>query len=374
LRAKLLARLAGGPLRDEADRSRRDALSTEAVEIAARLGDSATLAYVLDGRNAAVWWPDNLDERLDIATELVRVATEAGDQERSLQGHHYRFIALLELVDMAGAHAEVEAQARIAEELHQPTQLFYVATCRSTLAAFEGKFEDAERYTEHAFRYGERAERSMAVICRRFQLYVVRRAQGRLGELEDEIRAAVDEFPTYVVLRCMLAHLYAELGRHGETREAFGRLAAGGFSELPRNDEWVFGTALLADAASFLRDAPASEVLYEQLLPYDGRNAVSAPDACIGAVSRSLGVLAATTGRYEDAERHFEDALAMNTRTGGRPWVAQTQCDYARMLLERGDPGDGEEAVELVTACRETARDLGSAGLLSKAQALESAM
>jgi tetratricopeptide (TPR) repeat protein len=212
----------------------------------------------------------------------------------------------------------------------------------------------------------------MAVIYRRIGLYVVRSAQGRLAELEEEIRLSVSEFPTYVVLLCMLAHLHAELGRRDEAREPFERLAASGFSELPRNDEWVFGMALLADVAGFLRDASGSEVLYEQLLPYDGRNAVSAPDACIGAVARSLGVLAASIGRYDDAQRHFEDAVAMNMRTGGRPWLAQTQCDYARVLLERGDPGDGDHALELLTACRETAHDLGAEGLLSKAKALES--
>jgi eukaryotic-like serine/threonine-protein kinase len=124
LRAKLLARLAGGPLRDELDRSRRDALSRQAVEIARHSGDLGALAWALDGRHAAVWWPENLDERPEIATELVRVATDAGHKERILQGHPYRFIALLELCDMPGAHAEVEAQARLASELGQPTQLF----------------------------------------------------------------------------------------------------------------------------------------------------------------------------------------------------------------------------------------------------------
>ena len=54
--------------------------------------------------------------------------------------------------------------------------------------------------------------------------------------------------------------------------------------------------------------------------------------------------------------------------------MAQTQCDYARMLLERGDSGDGDRAVELVTACLETAHDLRSVGLLFKAKALETAM
>lgn len=371
LRAKLLARLAGGPLRDEVDRARRAALSQEAVEIATSLGDPAVLAYVLDGRHAAVWWPENLDERLEIATDLVRVATEAGDSERMLQGHHYRFIALLELGEMAGARAEVEAQARLAEELHQPTQLCYVATCRSTLAAFEGRFDEAERLTDEAFRYGERAERAMAVIYRRFQLYIVRRAQGRLAQFENEIRRAVDEFPTYVVFRCMLAHLYAQLGRENDARKQFEQLAENDFSELPKNDEWVFGLVLIADVAGFLRDAAAAAVLYQQLLPYHARNAVSAPDACIGAVARSLGILAGTTGRYDEAQRHFDDAVAMNTMTGGRPWLAETQCDYARTLLDRGKPGDAERALELVTGFRKMGDALGSDALMSKAKALE---
>lgn len=319
-----------------------------------------------------MWWPENLEERLEIAIELVRVATEARDRERILQGHHYRFIALLELGDMVGACVEVEAQARLAEELHQPTQLFYVATCRSTLAGFEGRWEEAERLTEEAFAYGERAERAMAVIYRRFQLYFVRRAQGRLRELEDELRRSVDEFPTYVVLRCMLVHLYAELGRHRDAREPFERLAASGFAELPRNDEWVFGMALLADVARFLGDVSASEILYEELLPYERRNAVSAPDACIGAVARSLGVLATTTGRYDDAARHFEHALAMNTETGGRPWVAQTQLDYTRMLLERGDAADRERAAALLAMCRDAARATETDALVSRADALAS--
>lgn len=371
LRARLLARLAGGPLRDEVDRTRRDALSKEAVEIAGRLGDPATLAYVLDGRHEAIWGPDNIDERLEIAGEVARVASEAGDRERILQGHHYRFIALLELGDVAAARAEIDAQARLADELRQPTQFFYVANCRATLAAFEGRWDTAERLADEAFGHGERAEPAIAVLYHGIQLYMVRRGQGRLGELADQARRAVDAFPTYVVLRCVLAHLYAELGKEADARRELHLLANDRFSGLPRNDEWLFGMSLLADVAGFLRDVGAGEVLYEQLLPFDGQNAVSAPDACTGAISRSLGVLAATVARHQAAERHFEDAVAMNERTGGRPWAAQAQCDFARMLLARGADGDRQRATELLAACRQTARELESNGLLSKALALE---
>jgi DNA-binding NarL/FixJ family response regulator len=39
--------------------------------------------------------------------------------------------------------------------------------------------------------------------------------------------------------------------------------------------------------------------------------------------------------RWEDAARHFEDALAMNERMGFRPWVAHTLRAYARLLISR---------------------------------------
>src|SRR5439155_26173552 len=72
------------------------------------------------------------------------------------------------------------------------------------------------------------------------------------------------------------------------------------------------------------------------LLPYSRRNVVvSVGVACHGSASRYLGLLAATMQRWQDAERHFEDALGMNTHMGARPWVAHTEHDYACMLLAR---------------------------------------
>src|SRR5215212_9368434 len=63
LRVKLMARLAGA-LRDSPTRERRASLSAQAVEIARRLGDPATLAYALAGRYGALMWPENPEERL----------------------------------------------------------------------------------------------------------------------------------------------------------------------------------------------------------------------------------------------------------------------------------------------------------------------
>jgi uncharacterized protein HemY len=87
--------------------------------------------------------------------------------------------------------------------------------------------------------------------------------------------------------------------------------------------------------------------------------AMAAGEVSVGPVVRYLGILATTTAEWEAAQRHFEDAVAMSARTGGRPLLALTQSDYARMLTARGQAGDVERARELRVAAEATCRELG---------------
>lgn len=361
LRARLLARLAGGPLRDEVDRERRDRLSREALDLARKLGDPAVLAWVLDGRHAAVWWPENLDDRMAIANELVRVATAAGEQERVFQGHHYRFVALLELGDIPAAYAAHSMQAHLAAELGQPAQLGYVAASSATLATMEGRLADAEEHAQQAYDLLH-AHGSLPRLWHRVQLYAVRRAQGRSADIAEDIAASVNELPTYGVFRCIHAHVAAECGREAQAREIFAGLAADDFVIAP-TEQLVYGLCLLADVAAFLADRDAAERLYARLLPFADRAGVSAPDDCTGAVARSLGVLASVLHRLDDAEQHFQAALAMNARMRARPWHAQTLVDYARLLVRRGDL---RRAAGLLAQARAAAEELCLAGVLAK--------
>jgi class 3 adenylate cyclase len=95
------------------------------------------------------------------------------------------------------------------------------------------------------------------------------------------------------------------------------------------------------------------------LLPHAQRNIVVVSAACNGCVSRELGLLAATLGRLEDAERHFEEAVAFNRGMGSPSLTARAQCDYARMLLARDASGDRERALQLSAEALATARELG---------------
>jgi hypothetical protein len=63
--------------------------------------------------------------------------------------------------------------------------------------------------------------------------------------------------------------------------------------------------------------------------------------------------------RWEDAEAHFEAALAMNARMRARPWLAHTQRDFAAMLRDRARPHDLERAWRVLADARTAYRELG---------------
>jgi tetratricopeptide (TPR) repeat protein len=276
----------------------------------------------------------------------------------------------LELGDVSLVKAELETLGRLSEELKQPAHIWLVVASSTTLVLFEGRFEEAEKLLGEALALGQRAQSSDAVLSWRIHRFTLGMERGELDGLDELLERSVYEYPARPMFRCMLARLSIELGREAEARAIFQELAADEFAPLPRTNEWLFSLGYLAEIAAVLGDDARAAVMHELLLPYAARNASTADYVSIGSVSRYLGLLAATMSRFDDAERHFEDALAMNARMGARPWLARTEHDYARMLVARGGPGDRERAGELLASALRAARELGLVALEPKASAL----
>jgi tetratricopeptide (TPR) repeat protein len=359
LRALLMSRLAREMYFTDR-RAEREALSAEALAIAQRVGDRAILAEVVSTHRWVTWGPDDLEGRLAMATEVVRLAEETGHREMALMGRAWRVADLLELGEIARVSSEVEACARLAEEVRQPYYLHLVAVFRATLALLVGRLADAERWACEALAIGRRAQYPDAMQEFLVQMLALRRAQGCLDEVGDEARAWVDENSHMPAWRCGLAYVFAESGREAEARQLFELLAAHDFADLPRDYTWLAAITLLARVACVLRDGPRIARLYELLAPYAGRNVVVA-DAVIsyGSVDTFLGELAGELERWEEAERHFEDAIAFNRRLGARGYLAENQRFYAEMLVARGRAGDHARARHLVDEMVATAEALG---------------
>ncbi len=113
-------------------------------------------------------------------------------------------------------------------------------------------------------------------------------------------------------------------------------------------------------------------MLYERLRPVATQVYVTVGMlGCTGSYGLYAGMLAACLHRWDDAERHFADALAMNERLGARPYVVRTRRAWASMLLDRHAPGDAARARDLIAAGRAEAETLGMARELVRFERLE---
>jgi hypothetical protein len=74
--------------------------------------------------------------------------------------------------------------------------------------------------------------------------------------------------------------------------------------------------------------------------------------------------------RWEEAERHFQAAIAREMKSKIQPWVAWTLLAYARMLVVQGRISDRDRAAELATEAQRIGSALGMTRLSREASEL----
>jgi DNA-binding SARP family transcriptional activator len=357
-RVRLLGRLAAAT-RDSPQREPRVRLACEAVDMARRIGDSASIAYALEAHWPAVENARTLDGRLERTDELIALGLETGNLEVAFVGHDYRLNTFFMRADRAGVDVEVQALTELAEDLRQPAQRWSAGTARTMLALLEGRFADADVLMDEARAIGERAYSWNADVSHRIQRFLLRRAQGRLAEVERSIAEAVHLFPACQRFLCVLAHVHAELGHERSAREALGHATAHDLGREYVDEEWLLAMNVLPDACAYLADDERAAALYDVLLPFE-RNYSQAPvEGTFGSIARGLGVLATQLGRFDEAERHFEDAIEIERGMRAWPWVAHAQHGLGALLLRRDGQGDGRRACAVLDEAIAGYRKLG---------------
>src|SRR5205085_908327 len=95
---------------------------------------------------------------------------------------------------------------------------------------------------------------------------------------------------------------------------------------------------LLADLCADLGATAEASTLVDALAPFEDRLAVLGHGiATIGAVCGPLGRLESILARPIDAERHLQQAVAVNEQLGAQPALAQAKIAYSYVLEESGD-------------------------------------
>ena len=353
------------------DRARGASLAREAVEMARRIGDKVALAHALSSLHWVTWSPDNLEERRSSTAEILALTAEIGDSRIEALAQLWRTGERFEIGEATAAEPGFAELERCARAVPQPYLQWLAATTRTMRAFLEGRFAEGEQLGLQAVALGQERENSNAAQLFGAQLMLLRREQGRLEELVDFVKGLTERFPTAPSWQCALAWVCAGTGREAEAREVIERLGHAGFADLPRDYLWSISVWQLAEAIADLDDARHAEPLYQLMLPFAGRCVSISLAVCAGSLSRSLGRLATTLERFEAAEAHFEQALAVHGRMRAIAWLAHTRFEYAAMLHRRGDPADRTRLADLLGRAVDTAQSLGMKVLLEKGLALK---
>jgi tetratricopeptide (TPR) repeat protein len=370
LRARVMAALAP-QLQLLGDKSEALAQSAAALGLARRLDEPTTLARALHGRYWSLVEAEHLEERLEIGSELVRLGTRTGEPEWELMGYALRVADALEARDIAAVDDAIYNHARLAEELRQPHYLWWTKMFRGTRAMVNGRLASAARLADETFALGVRAEAPNAGIVLVIQRLIIALLRGTLTECRSELEAAAEAHPLLPQCRCALALVYCQQGLLVDARREFERLAADDFRAVGRGWQWICGAVLLAEVCAFFGDVERAAALHTILLPYARRGVVfGAAAGYFASTSYYLGLLAHTTGCFDEAVGHFDDDLDFHRRMGAAPFVAHTEYTYAAVLLARKADGDIAAACRRLTHTLEIGKAIDMPGLVERAEAL----
>jgi tetratricopeptide (TPR) repeat protein len=378
-RCMVASHLAAYLIEEVGDAERAQTVSSEALQIARRLGDSDALWAALISRLFSLFTPDTIDEWQNVQREIGELLRAKGDPASTAWAMIADIVGPMATGDGPGFTPDFTLALETLEKSRQGFDQFQSFLIRGTESLVRGMFAEADQCFQQTLSIGRsvlppgEAEEWVGIF-----LFLLRREQGRLAEFDQLVtRLGVPAAPRNAGLVSWvwqyLAALHAwERGRPDQAREIVDRLAESGLRNVPREQTWVGTMAVLAEVSALLGDRDRAAELYDLLEPYPGHVVLwPSLQASEGPVSYYLGLLATTLERWADAERHFEQSIAISQRIGAPPWVAHARYAWADMLVRRDEPGDRERALALVGEALSAAEQMGMVRLAGLALALK---
>lgn len=358
LRAQVMARLSE-ELTYAPGRAAERGLGQQAIDLARGLDDPYALAGVLRTTQWSVWTPDAIARRRDLAAEIIALAQRTGDRILGLDGELLRLWSALEHGEAELAWRQLDLCTRLAGSLRLPQYAWVAAVARTGLLIATGSLDEAERLAEHALAAPRRMDDATVMLFLRAQRVYVQSLRGSLDDVARGLRSLREDCPLVRgVLACSGVLTYARAGQVDRARAELAALAADDFASVPRSPGWLMNMATLADGCWMLKDVDVARQLYRHLAPFTPYNVVLPPLLVLAPVAHYVGRLAIVLGKEAVARRHFEDALALEHRTGARQYLALTQSTYGRLLMRSGGAADRERGAQLLASGRAVADEL----------------
>ncbi len=363
LRAQVMSRLAQALTFNRSEPSHnidipdRSRLARDAVAMARRIGSPTLIASALRAEHAARWTYEDVEERKAIASELLSLAQSNADLMSEIAARAQLVGEYLVLGAVGDADRELDAYEEKVRKFNLPSKIWSATTKRAMRAFMQGDLDESERLMEHARTIGLGAVSELSHLNYLLQLFVLRREQDRLREVEEMVSTEANNHADEPFWRCMLSVLYVDDGRHDEAYRIVTAILDKNANAIPRDPFWLASLALIAEACTAFEDIEHAENLLRLMQPHTklfispGNQAIF-----LGPVAHYLGLLSTTLQRWDEAAKYFEYALDKEARIHAPIFTVHTELAYAAMLRRRGDQSD--MVADLINATLENAMRL----------------
>jgi hypothetical protein len=276
-------------------------------------------------RSVALWDLSTLDERLGYGEELAGLIATIGDPHLEYFAGWYRYAALTEAGRVEEADALLAIGTKLAGTLGQGIPVWSDRFTRAGRALLAGDWDLAEALNAEQYEVGERLGQGDALLFFGLMLWSIRYEQGRLAEVADLIEASATGDDAPDGLDGLWGVTLCVLGRDDEARAVLDELARDDFAHLPRHQAWASMLWSASLIAAHLGDRARAQVLYDCFSSCGGQ--LVFPGLLVfDSIPSTLGVLAATLGRDDDARAHFDAAEQLESRIGAPNLLARTRA------------------------------------------------
>ena len=338
-------------------------LSVDAEKMARRTGSRTALLAVMGARHSVLLHAANVDERLKLTAEWLKLAEHANHRDQMAFALNWHVYDLLESGDGDGARRAHRQLTELAEELRQPQYRNFATAWEFIWLQIAGRFQEAELKALESYGYGRRAQGTYAKSLVAGQLFAVRREQGRLAEIAGLVTPFVGDSPTLSAWRAGMVLAHVAAGDLERARSELSILCQDDFAAIPMDSFWLGAMCTLAEGCAVVGGERTARELARRLNPYDELTAQAGLAFFLGPVHRSLGLLQVRLADDIKAEQHFIAAIERSRALGALTCETRAECEYGELLLRSGRPG----AREHLERSRATAERLGMAGVLRQA-------
>jgi hypothetical protein len=327
-------------------------------------GDPVPHAEALSLAHHCLLGPDDLDQRRELAAELIRVSFSTERRSDRLMGLLWQTVDSYAQGDLRAGRLLGELTDLLGERGH-PAVGFVVSAIEVMLAIRAGRLDDAERLVTVCAENGAAAGDIDSQWWPGAQLVTIRWYQGRLAELLPVLSQGVHSPALSAVDDSSVAALAVAAASAGDARTAVSSLAAlrgRGLALLPRSSSWLVTMNGIVEAAHLLDDASTAACAYELLGPYAELPMIGGLGVtCFGSTHQALGVASLTGRQPGRAIAHLQAAVQHNIALGHWPAVVSSRQRLAQALQLRGRQEDLAAAERELAAAGAEALTLGIA-------------